>query len=196
MVIDCDEANSEPLTADHLQCAMAFLAEDETRAGVFANQEGVYVDMWPLRHPAYCPDDPWEAVIDHAIARRAPYQAAFDATYGRRVPLVIPTDAPPIPVESAFGGLGVYKIASVLRNERPYAGYKLKTGPSRDGPREHGWQVCELVAFNLGFGEIGQSLHILPWLVNRRMPDLSFPADAVLSLIFNPATTGPDDGRV
>jgi len=88
-------------------------------------------------------------------------------------------------VTSAFGGLGIYKMGSVLRNRRQYVGQKLKFVSLLDGKKEcFGWQVCDHVAFNEGFIENGETLHILPWLINGIIKNKTFPADAWKTMLF------------
>ena len=79
----------------------------------------------------------------------------------------------PMEVESAFGGLGIYKISSLVKNRRRYLGHKQKIlspvarrrlGFPENG--EIGWQVCEHVEFHRGFIENAEKLFLLPWFKN------------------------------
>jgi glycosyltransferase involved in cell wall biosynthesis len=188
-VMDADEVNSGVIDGEAVRRAIAFLEEDDSRAGVFANSLGVYFDMWALRHPEICPGDVWEEVCDHVIAHGVGDAEAYRATLARRIFSLKP-DAPPLAVESAFGGLGVYRIKSVLANARPYEGAKRKfipphmAGLTGETGRELGWQVCEHVAFHQGFRARGESLFILPFLINCRTMNADFPPSAWRSFLF------------
>ena len=169
--LDCDDVNAPPIDLDSIARAVNFLQESGDRAAVFANQPGLYYDMWALRHPTRCPGDIWEEVFDYATVNHVPDQEAFEQTFLRRA-FSLQLDAPPLEVDSAFGGLAIYKMESVLRNSRRYFGYKRKLVSPRMaewlGIRagEFGWQLCEHVSYHAGFRELGQRLHVLPYLTN------------------------------
>src|SRR5262249_57101791 len=65
--------------------------------------------------------------------------------------IAIPADMPPIVVRSAFGGLGIYRLAYALK-----ARYR--------GLDEMGREVSEHVAFNEAIAAAGGALHIFPAL--------------------------------
>ena len=94
----------------------------------------------------------------------------------------------PIEVDSAFGGLGIYKISSVLKNQRTFTGYKRKLLPTARGRFEVGWQMCEHISFNAGFREIGERLFILPYLVNAPTRELTHSPEAFRDFIFDLAS--------
>jgi len=184
VVMDCDGVNARPLNIDALKRAIAFLDSDPRCAGVFANQDGPYYDLWALRHPGLCPGDVWEEVLDCVLAQKVSDQKAFAQTLAKRM-FSLPLDAPPLVVHSAFGGLGIYKIASVLRNPRGFLGHKSKRIPAINGLDDIGWQTCEHVSFNMGFGEQGERLFVLPFLVNAVSRGFMLGASAYREKIFD-----------
>jgi len=171
-VLDCDDVNAGTIDVEMVKSAVEFLFEHAECAGVFANQVGTYYDLWAIRHPVLCPGDVWEEVCDYATNHWVPDEQAFESTFSTRI-FSLPIGAPPLEVDSAFGGLGIYRVQSVLKNAREYSGYKKKIISPRmadwlgTGAGEFGWQVSEHVSFNSGLREIGQKLYILPYLTNR-----------------------------
>lgn len=117
-----------------------------------ANQGDYYYDVWALRHRQWCPEDAWQQrnallpVIGEAEADKV-------ALFSRMVH--IPRDRAPIEVESAFGGLAVYRRDALL-----VARY--------DGLDVQGRQVCEHVAMHARLRAAGHRLFIHPGLVNAR----------------------------
>jgi len=184
-VLDCDE-RAESIDPDALSRAIEYLSSDKTCAGIFGNCRGTYYDMWALRHPTYCPGDIWEEMCDYALSHNATDEQAFRQTFAKRL-FSLSQAAPPLEVDSAFGGLGIYKISSVLRNKSKYVGRKLKTmlvGPGRT--QAVGWQSCEHVSFNAGLRELGERLFVLPYLVNCDYTGVLFPPSALRKLLFDP----------
>jgi len=167
LVVDCDQTNTFHI--DHLafRRAIEFLDREPRCAGVFPNQDGVYDDLAALRHPSWQPGDVWEAALDHFLAKGGTDLEVFNAVVAPSVRSLGRHD-PPIEVTSAFGGLGIYKISSVIRNARRSTGFKTRTMRTPEGVREVGWQVSEHIDFHRGFGETGEKLFILPFLVNRQ----------------------------
>src|SRR5579872_5449996 len=60
VVVDCDDVNAGDFDADAFRRAVEFLESDDRHAGIFAAQDGLYYDLWALRHPELCPGDLWE----------------------------------------------------------------------------------------------------------------------------------------
>jgi hypothetical protein len=180
---DCDIAAHWPVDVSALQRAVRFLADDPTRAAIFPNNDGLYIDLWALRAP-WCPDDTWEATLEYMLRVGSSDEDAFKAVFVPRAQQYVPRGSAPRQVDSAFGGAGLYKIESVLKNPRRYSGHKAKILPTREGPHEFGWQTCEHVSFNLGFGAIGQSLYIMPDWINQSTPVQNFPPSGFRFLVF------------
>ena len=181
-VLDMDERNILPIDPDQVEAAIGFLAADGGRAGAFANQTGAYYDMWALRCDGWQTGDIWEEVLDLVVSAGVSDEKAFRTIFGQRIRSIAPAEAP-IAVLSPFGGLGVYRMASVLANTRRHQGIKPKVLPTTDGVREMDLQTCEHVSFNAGFGDMGQSLHILPSLINGHNPN----AYKLVRSSFNPS---------
>ena len=147
---DMDFPNVHPMRPENFITAVEFLERNPNAAGVFPNQLPVYYDVWALREKDWCPRDCWDDVRDAmpAMGRDA---AMEKYVYDRQ--RIIPPAAPPISVESAFGGIGIYRMRWVLG--RRYVGLKPDGG-----------EVCEHVAFNQSIHRDGGELFILPDFLN------------------------------
>jgi hypothetical protein len=182
-VLDLDDMNSSSLDAEALERALSFLTAERERVAVFANQRGIYYDMWALRHREICPGDIWEAVFDHVVAHGVQDDVAFDATFKPRI-FELAENADPFEVDSAFGGLGIYKVEAVLENPNPYLGYKLKIVTKGARTNLVRWQRCEHVHFHAGLRLLGGKLFVLPWLVNTETQGAYFPSSAYRAMLF------------
>jgi hypothetical protein len=183
-VLDFDEVNERPITVEGIEEGLALLRSGEA-AGVFANQLGSYYDLWTLRHPTLCPGDAWEEVLDYALEHKVSDEIAFARTFGRHV-LELPPDTPPLEVESAFGGFGIYAMSYVMRNPNPYLGSRVKLLPGQPGGRLQiaRWQQCEHVHFNAGIRHLGGRLLIVPAMINADATGINFPAGAYRQFLF------------
>lgn len=156
IVLDLDGVNRQPALADAVCDALATAPRDW--GALFANQRQAYYDIWALRHPRWCTSDCWQEVersvrfVPRPLRGRAYARAVAQRVGGRQVR--ISPDHPPIPVESAFGGLGIYKVCAL--DGAWYAG--------RD---DSGRKVCEHVAFNACVRRRGWPLYIVPSLLNE-----------------------------
>src|SRR5215510_9022531 len=184
IVVDCDRVNSAEIDIRTLERAITFLESDRSHAGVFANQDGVYYDLWALRHPEKCPSDVWEEVLDCVTNYRLSDQEAFNQTFSKRI-FSLSLNAEPLEVDSAFGGFGIYKVSSVLRNRQDFGGFKKKQILIEERLTEVGCLDCEHVSFNRGFREQQERLFILPYLVNAATRNMSFPPSFFRTLLFN-----------
>lgn len=116
-----------------------------------ANQDGPYYDIWALRHPLWSPNNCWklaEFLMAHGQGR---FESIFSAVYGRMVR--VQPDAEWIEVESAFGGLAIYRTKA-LENVS-YAGLT----PS-------GEEICEHVSLHQQIREKGGRIFINPKMLN------------------------------
>lgn len=176
VVLDMDDAGAYPLDVAEVKKAIDFLFAEPDRAAVFANQLGKYYDIWTLREPKLCPGDAWEEVMDYLLKHKVSPEEANAQTFAKRIHCFPPTMAP-FEVESAFGGLGIYKMNYVRKNPNPYLGSKIKAVPKDDGSFSvTRWQVCEHVHFNHGIRSIGGRLFIMPSLINGDHTGGQFPA--------------------
>jgi len=119
---------------------------------VAANQLGLYYDIWALRHPEWSPNDCWAQYralreiggLDHE-------QACWAAVWGRMI--CVPPGRDWIEVDSAFGGLALYRAAA-FRSARYH-------GLDADGR-----ETCEHVPFHAQLRAQGRRIFINPELVN------------------------------
>jgi hypothetical protein len=152
VMCDLDEVLTAPLDSAGFAAARSWLHDREHRAAAFPAADPAYYDIWALRHPTWCPYDCW-----HAVWGRDPSDL-FMAARIREVharQLVIHASTPPIPVRSAFGGIGLYKMAHL--GTRQYSDAILVSQPDA-------WEECEHVGFNLALVNDGHELAIVPKL--------------------------------
>jgi len=116
-----------------------------------ANQGAPYYDVFALRHPTWSPNDCWRYEAELIDKGTHPIVAREVAIYSRQK--LIPKDAEWVPVDSAFGGLAIYKREFYLLGE--YAG---KTG--------NGARTCEHVPFHEDLKAAGARIYINPALIN------------------------------
>jgi hypothetical protein len=179
IVMDMDDRGAHPLNPSDLSNALNFLNSQVAHAAVFANQSVKYYDLWALRHPQLCPFDFWHEVLSEALNSTSD-QEAFDKVY-TKLPKRIPIDTPPIQVESAFGGLGIYKIHYVLNNKSRYIGHEYKYFIN-DNIIFSKLQTCEHVSFHRGIAAQGGQMFILPYLVNSDQ-DTGFNPSAFRTIV-------------
>ncbi len=163
---ECDRPSHDFLVVADLDGVNANLVDDPEFSAVidnapsdwgalFANQRQLYYDIWALRHPVWSPDDCWGQVAKASrrrFNRKSAEKEALDRhVYGRQIHIA-PHDAP-IPVDSAFGGFGIYR-SSLLK------------GALYRGLTPSGEEVCEHVYFNAAIRSNGGALYIAPGLLN------------------------------
>lgn len=115
-----------------------------------ANQDGPYYDIWALRHPVWSPGDCWR---DFAQLRPlfGDGPAREMAVHARQA--VLPSDVAPVEVDSAFGGLALYRREAFL------------AGTYR-GVEDDGTEICEHVGFHRDLRAKGYRIFINPRLLN------------------------------
>jgi FkbM family methyltransferase len=116
-----------------------------------ANQDGPYYDIWALRHRNWCPDDCWALYKSLDPRQRDQEQRLWESVYSKMI--TVPQNSDWIEVDSAFGGLAVYKMSAF--DECEYTGLS-----------DIGEEVCEHVSFHLKLKEKGAKLYINPGLIN------------------------------
>ncbi len=119
---------------------------------VSANQLGPYYDIYALRHSKWSPNDCWRYEAELIRNGMNPISARQKAVYSRQKR--IPITSPWIEVESAFGGLAIYR-AQFLKGAR-YSGMD----PS-------GKEVCEHVSLHTFLKSREFHLYINPRLINH-----------------------------
>ena len=149
VVFDCDNVNSGSIDNEVFADAVRFLAQEEERAAAFANTRGFYYDIWTLRHPSWCATDCWQDV-ERMKSFTSYTEAVVNCVGGRQIRIKPTCD--PIPVTSAFGGLGIYKRRYLLG----------KQYLARDRDRS---PICEHVSVNEQIASDGGKLFIFPPLV-------------------------------
>jgi FkbM family methyltransferase len=149
VVIDMDFPNAVPLRVQSFVEAVSFLEEREDVAGVFANSVPLYYDVWALREKNWCNNDCW---AEARAARESIGAEAARQQFVRARQVFVDPEREPIEVDSAFGGLAIYKLPVALKSS--YLG------------SEDGIKICEHVFFNRGIRELGYRLFILPSLLN------------------------------
>lgn len=169
LVADLDGPNENLISGPSFEEAIA--AAPSGWGGLFPNQMTAYYDIWALRHKKWCPNDCW-AEVDRATTfplRNAKRRAAV-RKFLRNRQVHIPTAEEPILVDSAFGGLGIYRTSFI--SGAWYA-------PSTEGA-SHNWygaptggsrHTCEHVYFNTICRRNGAFLYILPSLLNSAPPE-------------------------
>jgi hypothetical protein len=124
----------------------------------FANQTGRYYDIWALRHAIWSPNDCWEQLNFYRKYTKFP-EWALRISIGSRM-IRIPKGSEWIQVDSAFGGLGLYKRDAILQGE--YVGSGIDGNP-----------ICEHVPFHTSLIQNGFKLFINPALINTKSTDHS-----------------------
>lgn len=117
---------------------------------VTANQDGSYYDVWALRHPIWCPGDCWREYrqLRTLFGDEAAHQLAVGSRQMR-----LPPSAGFVEVESAFGGLGIYKRQAFIAGE--YIGID-----------EQGEETCEHVSFHADLRQRDFRIFINAALIN------------------------------
>ncbi len=149
VVFDFDDVNSSPIKPDEVRSAVEFLEKTGEAQAVFSNSIPFYYDIWALRHPDCCPYDCWAEVRAEGHLSRS----EAIAHYVHKRQIAIPPETSPIRVDSAFGGIGIYRMTAAK-------------SASYHGLNANGNETCEHVTFNRDVGKSG-SLYIFPALRNH-----------------------------
>jgi hypothetical protein len=116
-----------------------------------ANQAAPYYDIYALRHPEWSPNDGWHYESNLRSKGMNPLSAREKAIYSRMI--TIDPRGEWIPVDSAFGGLAIYK-RELFENAR------------YSSVLPNGDHVCEHVTLHHTMRLAGARLFINPALVN------------------------------
>jgi hypothetical protein len=120
-----------------------------------ANQKDPYYDVWALRHEYWSPNDCWQEKSFFDTFKVGNPRSFFTAIYSRM--LNIPEKSELIEVDSAFGGLAIYKVKEIGNSQ--YNGLTNKTLRKTN-------EVSEHVAFNKGIKENGGVIFVNPKMIN------------------------------
>jgi hypothetical protein len=123
-----------------------------------ANQRGPYYDIWALRHKDWCPNDCWAQYAFLKQYNRNTKKTLYASVYSKMIE--IPTDGDWIEVDSAFGGLAIYK-----RDAIEMARYI--------GLNENGEDLCEHVLFHRTLKQRGCRIFINPKMINAEYTEHS-----------------------
>lgn len=118
-------------------------------AGIFANQTGAYFDIYALRIKNWNDSDCFEQY--HELRQNISPKVAKEITIWSKM-IRIPKDSSAIQVQSAFGGLGVYKKQIFLKYDY--------------SPINRKFNCSEHVTFNLKITQADGELFIVPSLTN------------------------------
>lgn len=172
------------------------LFESEPKlGGVLPNQLGGYYDLWALRPFApHCrsdilKDDLWHDYFlltksNEWLSQSQDRRNAITEQYFKTKQLSISSDAPPTLVDSAFGGLAIYRGEAYARSPFPYLGHVVSTRQHGEELRFYRFQVCEHVHFNFGLRALGYQLKICPSLINMKIDNLTFYPEAAEGMVF------------
>jgi hypothetical protein len=180
VLLDFDDVNVAPVDPDVFAKTFEQLDKDDTWGAAFANSLGVYYDMWALRHPQVCPGDVWLQCELARLSGARSEEEAFQHHFRSRL-FQIPTDLSPFPVESAFGGLGIYKLQCFVNTTGGYRGDQLCAFQKDGKGYVLHYQACEHVSFHESV-RLQTRLHlkIVPNLVNRNTENLSFNNPSIM----------------
>lgn len=152
MVADLDGVNNDLQPAAVESCWKTSLPWDVCAA----NQRDFYYDIWALRHPDWCPVD-----CHSQYSRLRPIfghpRALAIAIHSRMVRLSPRADW--IEVDSAFGGLAIYRREALLAGH--YSGV------------QNGQSICEHVPLHAELRAKGYRIFINPALINAHRTDHS-----------------------
>ena len=191
VMLDLDDIGIYRIDEKNIFDSVKFLFSKQEIAAVFANQLGTYYDMWTLRDQKYCKNDFWVEVLQFLINNKNSNDKISKNNIEEVKKNIIDKKTysfeknhPPIKVESAFGGFGIYKMKYVLKNNRKYQGTQIVNLTTKDQKKiKIKYQKCEHVNFNQGLIEQNLELYILPNLINRDYEKNIFPPSASINLI-------------
>jgi hypothetical protein len=118
-------------------------------SAMFANRVGRYYDIFALRCKGWCDANCFESYSE--LQKRMTDKLARYAAVESKM-IRIPPEHAPIQVESAFGGLAVYRREAIL--EGRYSGVQ-----------DNGMEVCEHVSLNTALAALGHMMYINPSMV-------------------------------
>lgn len=151
LIADLDAAN--PLLSES---ALASCWRRDDWDVCTANQRGPYFDIWALRHPHWSPNDCWAQyrfLTQNGMSARRAWSACVRARMIRIRP-----ESPWIEVDSAFGGLGLYRRRALEHGE-----YR--------GADALGVEICEHVPLHESLRARGRRIFINPALINAPSPE-------------------------
>ena len=191
IMLDLDDIGAYRIANKDIQNSINFLFSSKNTAAVFANQLGIYYDIWSLRDQKYCKNDFWVETFKFLMKNKNSFEQiskkhlddAKNQVLSKKTFSFKPSD-PPIAVSSAFGGFGIYKMKNVLENNNRYEGIQTIEVNTKDQKKFNvNYQKCEHVNFNEGLIKQNKKLYILPFLVNHKFLNVDFRAEFALKLM-------------
>tara|TARA_B110000037_G_C17070020_1_gene485457 strand:+ start:142 stop:1041 length:900 start_codon:yes stop_codon:yes gene_type:complete len=191
IMMDLDDMGIYRIHDQNILDSIKFLFSDKGIGAVFANQLGTYYDMWTLRDQKYCKNDFWVEILQFLFKNKNSNETISNNNLEQAKIKIIDKKTfsfeknhPPILVDSAFGGFGIYKMKYVLKNNRKYEGTQTIDLLSKDQKKfKIKYQKCEHVNFNQGLIDQNLRLYILPNLINRDFEKNIFPPAAAVKLM-------------
>jgi hypothetical protein len=137
--IDLDSGIASSLDVDTFMRACELVAAEQCTA-VFPSSSPFYYDVHALREVEWCPQSCWKQIQD-AKAQGALWNLLVRIRYlsSRQKPLSQLQSEGLIPIDSAFGGVGIYSLTKTIESSARYS--------SPDLEQEH-LKLCEHVVFN------------------------------------------------
>lgn len=123
-----------------------------------ANQTGHYYDIWALRHEYWSPNDCWNQ-FNFLLSLGMRKDKAYALSINGRM-IKIPSILDWIEVDSAFGGIAIYKVETL--QDVLYVGTTVKGG-----------MICEHVTLHSKIRENGFKIFINPRFINFTHTDHS-----------------------
>ena len=151
--IDMDSTMASSLVACSFFLACKFV-ESGKASGVFPSSYPYYYDIHALREHRWCPASCWKEVEEN-VSKSSFWNllVLIRYVYSRQKPHTYLKAIGPISVQSAFGGVGIYSLAKVIRHAAHYSSDNLANVDRK---------LCEHVVFNSFFGDLA----LLPeWVV-------------------------------
>ena len=152
IVVDSDGVVSK------IEDSNVFSIPDNNWYALAANVNGFYYDLWALRAESWCNHDCWKRYRDLIGIGMSEYSAYKISVWSSMISLN--QSGPNLNVNSAFGGLAVYKVNSIPKSAR-YIGVDSEGG-----------EICEHVSFNLAIksNNLSSGMYILPGLIVGKSP--------------------------
>ncbi|TDG12759.1 hypothetical protein E2F43_14415 [Seongchinamella unica] len=139
MMVDLDDRIGASLQEDQVKLALGTM-DQHGLDGVFPVSRPNYYDIFALRAPGWCESDCLE-LFNRDRSRYGEMAAWFLRVTSKQKSVDEFPRGQLIPVESAFGGVGIYNLQAIRHSK-----YAVSSN--------HEQTVCEHVVFNRGLGEL------------------------------------------
>ena len=167
IIADLDDAISENLSASILLGQINLLQDQKSIAGIFPVTNPSYYDLWALRSDE-CSSDIYLEIAEKMYFEKRLDDNILKSTFLGSHQLFNFKVNNIFDVDSAFGGVGVYRMSDVLANPKEYKGTELVEFKDKNGTGLFSIaQVCEHVEFHKGLKLNGQRLVINPKFVSN-----------------------------